>query len=422
MENNTERSFTKEVSPATSVETKEIQALSHESFLVETQRSIDEVGFIKQEQGQEMPLADLESFGESCGLTKEEARMVLEEKGLVGRLAELRNKMVSSCDNFISKVRKVGAVATTALVFGASVPVSSYATEQVLEPVRIEKETLPTYEEAIENLHKSVMTDKLERVLVSVRNKDGILKPIVLREGGKTSIKCPQEVFDALKRGEEVEMTHTHPLETYFTAGLMNPEEIEKARAGEIIPGSMPPSLDADFIGAVALEDSVKNNMGKIHHKVIDPTGEWSYWIPNSASENLNLIKKLKEVSSEIMKVVGERNTSNLLESSEKEYLNAITEVFEDPRMVFSALSMEVGLGSSTAKTIFFKLGIEGIISKHNKSLSKNEQIANGAITEYLSLKISANNTVEYNEQIAKSYEEASHKLGFELKYTPNKI
>lgn len=422
MENNIEKPTGKDVELRVFPENKKFQDCNSETFFSIIQKKIDEVETKINEKEQFVALAQIESFGEKCGLSKEEVLKILEEKGFTFRLDNLRDKVVSSCEKFITQVRNVGAMATTALVLGMSAPAPSYAFDQEVDPTLSEQKiTLPSYKDAIESMHKTVVRDKNERILVSIRDKDGVLKPIILAEGGETSIKCPQEVFDALDRGEDVEMTHTHPLSTYPTAGLMNQEEIQKVRNGEMLPVAMPPSLDGDFFGVIAIEGRIKKNTGKIYHKVVDSTGEWSYWIPDLGSENLALMKELKEVSSEIMKTLSERNMSNLLDPSEKEYLNSITENFEDPRMVFSALLSEKGLGSSTAKIILFKLGIEDKMLKYNKSLNKSERVAIDAVAEYLSLKISPNNTSEYNAQVVKSYEETAKKLGFNLKYIPNK-
>lgn len=418
MENNNEQPFTKEVIPVVPLENKESQVFRPESFFADIQKSINEGELVKQEEEQSNVLAGLENFGEQCGLTKDEAKKVLEEKGFTERLTSLRDKVTSSCDKYISKVRKVGAVATTALVFGVATPVYSYATEQVPEPERIEKEVLPTYEEAMTGLHKSVLTDKNERLFVSVRDKDGTYKSLSLREGRETSASVPEEAIDVVENGGEIEIVHTHPLELSTFSGVMSREEIEKAREGNGLPRVLPPSGDADFMSAIGIDVLAQKTGGVAHYKVIDSTGEWSYEISDRNAPFIRIMGKMLDQLSL-------KSDDVVLSPDEKEYVQVLLEKFPDQRFLIAELKTRSASDDNIAKKLLGKVsGLEGTASKIFESANKDELASMDTFSKYLFgnyFHTAGANAEDMNREDVEFYERTAKELGFSLKYTPNK-
>lgn len=417
MENNNEQPFTKEVIPVVPLENKESQVFRPESFFADIQKSINEGELVKQEEEQSNALAGLENFGEQCGLTKDEVKKVLEEKGFTERLTSLRDKVTSSCDKYISKVRKVGAVATTALVFGVATPVYSYATEHVPEPERIEKDALPTYEEAMTGLHKSVFTDKNERTFVSVREKDGTYKSFSLREERETSGHFPDEAFDVLENGGEVEFVHTHPLEVSTFSEVMSSEEIKSAREGNGTPRVIPPSGDADFISAIGMDALAQKAGGVAHHKVIDSTGEWSYEIPDRNAPFIRIMRKIQDQFSIKSDYVA-------LSPEEKEYAQVLLEKFPDQRYLIAELKTRAASDDNIAKDLLGKIGLEDMASKIFASADKEELASMDTFSQYLAgnyFYSAGAKTEDKNREDVEFYERTAKELGFSLKYTPNK-
>lgn len=417
MENNNEQLLTQGTTRGTLIENREVRENPASSFLVEIQKGINEGELLKQKEERSIALAELENFGKQCGLTKEEAARVLEEKGFASRLEDLRSKALFSCDNFIARARKIGSIATTALVLGTSVPASvSYAAEQPSESVHSERVSVSKYDEVMTGLHRSVLTDKKERALVSVRGSDGAFKVNTFSEGEDTSAAFPSETFDLLERGEDVELVHTHPLEAATFAGLMSSEEIIKARAGEEHPRVMAPSGDADFLSVISTDTLVQKSGATVHYKVIDPTGEWSYEISNHNAPFVRMMRQLFDS-------VKDESKKFALSPEEKQYMDDLEKQFPDQRTLAAELKARSISTGGTAKIIWDKMGLENRMSKIIETASKDELASLEAFTQYLQGPnyFSAGTTEEKNARAVEFYEGTAKKLGFTLKYTPNK-
>ncbi len=425
MENNIEPQIRQELNPIVLQEKKEDQGSVPEQFFDEAEKSIQEgeEEFKKLEQSEGN--IGLEDFGTNLDLTKEESKGVLEDGGFTQRLYVLNEKARNSCRGFVERVRKVGAVATTALVLGTTSPAYSFAEEQVVEPPSSEqtvnefaqtaqvetKEVLPSYEDAMKTLHESVMTDTNERILVSLKGKDGVWKPLVLKEAGKTSGSVPQEAFDALEKGEEIELVHTHPLEAFVIAGVITVEELNGIKKGDILSPSMQPS-EMDFSSAITLNDFAKKNSGVVHERVIDPTGEWEYKISDEG-QGQNFLRKYKDFFNEI-----EDKRGSILDIQEKQYIDKVKEEFYgDSRFLYSVLKARSGQGDNVAKTILFKIGFDRKALEMVKSFTPDEKIQRDALVNYMVAKPPKS----VSEQSVQFYENIAQKFGFSLTYTPNK-
>lgn len=417
MENNNEQPFTQEAMLVVPLENKEAQVFGTESFFADVQKSIHEGELVKHEEVQSDALVRLENFGEQCGLTKDEVEKVLEEKGFVGRLGDLQDKAIFSCDKFIAQARKIGATAATALVLGISTPAPAYSVEQVAGPAELEQAVFPTHDEAMAGLHKSVFTDKNERTFVSVRDKDGTYKTFSLREERETSGNFPDEAFDVLENGGEVEFVHTHPLEASTFAGLMSHEEIERAREGNGLPRVIPPSGDADFMSAISVDTLAQKAGGVAHYKVVDSAGEWSYEISDRNAPFIKIMGKMLDQ-------VSIKNKDVALSPEEKEYARVLLEKFPDQRFLFAELKTRAASADNMAKNLLDKMGLEDRAAKILESASKDELASMDTFSQYLSgnyFHSVGATTEDKNKEDVAFYEKTAKKLGFSLKYTPNK-
>lgn len=417
MENNNEQQFTKEIMLVVPLENKEVQTFGTESFFTDVQKSITEGESVKQEEERSTMLLGLENFGEQCGLTKDEVKKVLEEKGFVGRLGGFQDSAIFSCDKFITQARKIGATAVTTLVLGMSAPAPAYSAEQVVGLASLEQVVLPTHDEAMAVFHKSVLTDKNERALVSVRGKDGVFRLVSLIEGSATTVKTPDELKGLIEKGEEVEDVHTHPLEAFTFAGLMNIEEIALAREGKSLSRVMPPSGDGDFLVVIEGAGAAQESGAKVHYKVVDPTGEWSYEISDRKASFVMIMSELIEAARSIGK------NSAQLTLPERKYLDDLSKEFPDQRIFANELRTRATTGGGLAKVIYDKTKFEDAIYKIIDSASIKEKESLGTFTEYLSgPKYHGAETIEQkNANAVEFYEKTAQKLGFSLTYTPNK-
>ena len=357
----------------------------------------------------------------------------MEDGGFTERLYVLNEKARNCCRDFLERVRKIGVVTTTALVLGTTSPAYSFAEEQVVEPpssdqtvnefaqiAQVEKkEALPSYDRAMKSLHESVMTDTNEKMLVSVREEDGVWKPIALTEGNKTSIASPEEETDAREKGEEMEEVHTHPLEVSTFSGLLSPEEIANVREGNGTARVLPPSGDGDFLLLFIQNILAKKTGARIHYKVVEPTGEWSFEI---ADQDAPYIVAMEKVISSIE----EQSKGVHFSAEEKEYIESLKKVLPDPRFFQVGLKERAASSApgSIVRNIWDKLGIEGRLSHAIGSLNSRETASFGTYVRYLGGNPNlffGEPDEQKNKEDIEFYETTAKKLGFSLKYTPNK-